>query len=131
VVSDSASGNGTGHATRSGRPAPRAEHLVLVGGGAAGLGELLAPIAEGLLVPALERDEDGTLRLHGAFAIEGGRRGAPVADAAVELSALDVLATTQALTMAQRTVAAGGPSARTTGATVCPALRATAGLRVS
>ncbi len=129
LVSDSASGSSTGHATLPARPAPRAEHLVLVGGGAADVTELASPVGDGVFVGAIELDGTGAAHGRGLFAIEGGRLGAALADAVIELAPLDVLAATQALTMRQRAVPYGGPDARTAAATVCPALRATAGVR--
>ncbi len=129
VVSDSASGSGTGHATRPGRPAPRAEHLVLVGGGAADVDELLRPVRSGVLVHALEADGD-TLWARGAFAIEDGRRGAALSDARVELDPVALLAGVQALTMRQRAIPCGPPEARRASATVSPALRTAEGLRI-
>src|SRR3954447_10198574 len=62
---------GTGHATAAGGIAGTLpEHLVLVGGGAADLAELAAPVEHGLFIPALS--------LHGAWVL--GRRGAALAE---------------------------------------------------
>src|SRR5215218_586116 len=62
---------GTGHALAAAGAAGTApEHLVLVGGGAADLAELVEPIETGLLIPSLS--------LHGAWVL--GRRGAALAE---------------------------------------------------
>lgn len=129
VVRDSASPGGpsTGHATVALASAPVPEHLVLVGGGASSEDDLLAPLERGLLITAL--DPSGRRAL-GAFLIEDGRRVAALRDIAVEVDALAVLAATQALTMSQRLIATSDVSARTVGASMCPALRAGAGVRV-
>ena len=109
----------TGHAIRPGEPAAEPRNLVLVGGGAADEDELMAPVQRGIYLPTLAR----------AFAIAGGRRGRPLAFGGLDVDPLAVLASTQALSARQRTIpTAGGP--RTIGATVAPALRATAGVRV-
>lgn len=129
----------TGHASIPARLAPRPDHLVLVGGGASGVQELAAPIARGLYIPALAReDERGSgepvFRTLGAFLIEDGERSRPLRELRVTLDPIDVLAATEALTSVQRLVVAGGAggirSPRLTGATVCPALRTAGGLRV-
>ncbi len=129
VVRDSASPGGpsTGHATVALASAPVPEHLVLVGGGAGDEDDLAAPLERGLHISAL--DPSGRRGL-GAFVIEHGRRTAPLRDVAVDIDALAVLAATQALTMSQRLIDTGDVSARTVGATMCPALRAGAGVRV-
>jgi predicted Zn-dependent protease len=101
-------------------------HLVLVGGGAQDLDELLAPLEAGLYVPVIEHG-----RTRGAFRIRDGGLAAPAADAPVELDPLEVLATTAALGARQRTLLVGPPSARVAGATVAPALRATRGVRIA
>lgn len=105
----------TGHA--DGAEGARAEHLVLVGGGAASVEELMAPIERGVYLPSLAL----------GFLVEGGRRGAAIDVRALALDPLAVLASVQALTSRQRTFAVGD-SPRTVGATVCPALRAAAGV---
>jgi len=107
----------TGHAVAPGDATALPEHLVLVGGGAADVEELMAPIERGLYLPTLE----------GGFEIVAGRRERPLAPARARVDALRVLATTQALGRHQRAIASGR-SARTVGATVCPALRATGGI---
>ncbi len=130
LVRDCASPGGpsTGHATIPLRAAPAAQHLVLVGGGAADEQELISQIERGIYVPALSPDGR---RLMGAFAIEDGRRGAPLLDAAVDIDGMAVLAWVQALTMSQQLVATDDPSARTIGASMCPALRALGGVHVA
>ena len=109
----------TGHAIRPGEPAAEPRNLVLVGGGAADEDELMAPIDRGVYVPTPAR----------AFEIAGGRRGRPLAIRTLDLDPLAVLASTQALSARQRTIPSAG-GARAIGATVAPALRATAGVRV-
>jgi predicted Zn-dependent protease len=128
VVRDSASPGGasTGHATVALASAPVAQHLVLVGGGAADEDELMRPVERGLYLPAL--DHAGRRAL-GAVLIEGGRPAAPLRDFDVEVDALAVLAGAQALTMRQQLVPTDDVSARTIGASVCPALRASRGIR--
>ena len=130
VVRDSASPGGpsTGHATVALASAPVPEHLVLVGGGAGDEDDLIAPLARGLQIAAL--DPSGRRAL-GAFLVEEGRRTTALRDAAVDIDALAVLAATQALTMSQRLIPTSDVSARTMGASMCPALRTTAGVRVS
>ncbi len=128
----------TGHASESGlRRTPAADHLVLVGGGAADVEELAAPLAAGLYVRALHWrciDSAGHVRAltHGARRILDGRLGAALAPQTVEFDTVELFAAAQALTMAQRTLPAGPAdrSARTAGATVCPAVRFGGGLRV-
>jgi predicted Zn-dependent protease len=128
VVRDTASPGGpsTGHATVALAAAPVAQHLVLVGGGAADEDELMRPVDSGLYIPAI--DVAGR-RAMGAVLVEGGRRSAPLRDFDVELDALAVLAGAQALTMRQQLIATDDVSARTIGASVCPGLRAAGGLR--
>lgn len=109
----------SGHAVEAGRPGARPDHLVLVGGGAASVDELLAPIERGVYLPTLAS----------GFLIRDGRRAEPIAPTAVAIDPLAVLAGTQALTSRQRTIPVGG-SARTVGATVCPALRTSGGVLV-
>lgn len=109
----------TGHAVRAGHAEAAPAHFVLVGGGAASEAELMAPIELGAYLPALDL----------AFLVEDGRIAGPLAlgSEGVEVDPLAVLASTQALTAQQRTIPTPG-TARTVGATVCPALRATAGI---
>ena len=129
VVRDSASPGGpsTGHATVALAAAPVAQHLVLVGGGAADEDELMRPLERGLYVPAIDR---AARRAFGAVLVEGGRRSSPLRDFNVEIDPLAVLAAAQALTMRQQLVASDDASARTIGATVCPGLRSGGGIRV-
>ena len=129
VVRDSASPGGpsTGHATVALASAPVAQHLVLVGGGAADEDELMRPIGRGIHIPAIDRAGRHAL---GAVLIEGGRRSTPLRDFGVELDALAVLAGAQALTMRQQLIPTDDVSARTIGASLCPGLRSTDGIRV-
>jgi predicted Zn-dependent protease len=114
----------TGHATRPGALAPYPEHLVLVGGGADGVAALAAPVADGLYVPALGRDEEGRTMTRGAVRIRDGRLDGGVDDHVVELDPLAVLAGVEALTATQRLVALPGHCPGGLGAAVVPALRA-------
>jgi predicted Zn-dependent protease len=109
----------TGHArSPGGQLGP--EHLVLVGGGAADLAELAAPIEDGLLIGTLD-DGGGA---HGVRVISGGALGPPAHDLAIRLDPLAILAATEALTARQRLVpSADWRTARRIGATVAPALR--------
>ena len=129
---------GTGHAQAvagSGGTVP--EHLVLVGGEAADVAELAAPVRRGLLIPALS--------LHGAWVV--GRRGSALAEGVrvirdgepaepapnltVVFEPIELLARVEALTAHQRTVPPPVQlSARTASATVAPALRASGALHV-
>ena len=129
VVRDSASPGGpsTGHATVALAVAPVAQHLVLVGGGAADEDELMRPLERGLYIPAIDRAGRTAL---GAALIDGGRRSAPLRDFAVELDPLAVLAGAQALTMRQQLIPTDDASARTIGASVCPGLRSIGGIGV-
>jgi hypothetical protein len=97
------------------------DHLVLVGGGAADVAELAAPIEKGLYLPAL--DVAVPIR-RGALLLE---EAAPVR---VELDPLELLGAAQALTAAQSVIPSAARSARTVGATVCPAVRFGGGLRL-
>jgi predicted Zn-dependent protease len=130
---------GTGHALAAGGVGGTApEHLVLVGGGAADLAELVEPIETGLLIP--------TLSLHGAWVL--GRRGAALAEGvavirggrvvsgaanlAVLFEPLELLGRAQTLTARQRTVPPPVQrSARTASAVVAPGARFGAGLFVA
>jgi hypothetical protein len=126
----------TGHASRAAALAPVPQHLVLVGGGASGIGELCAPIRRGVYVPALSpgREADGDRFLHTAHSavlIEDGALAAPVRDGELLVEPLAVLASVEALSARSRTLplqahAPGGP-----GAAVVPALRAAAGCRAA
>ena len=81
----------------------------------------------GLHIPALDR---AGRRALGAALVEDGRRTRPLRDFDIEVDALAVLAAAQALTMGQRLIPTDDVSARTIGASLCPALRAGGGLRV-
>jgi predicted Zn-dependent protease len=112
----------TGHARLpAGLAAPAPAHLVLVGGGAADVDELAAPLERGVLIGSLGQGEAQGVRL-----IVDGRTGTPLPDRTVDIDPLAVLASVQALTSRQRTIAAGRD-----GATVAPGLRATAGIAPS
>jgi predicted Zn-dependent protease len=118
----------TGHATLpAGLAAPRPEHLVLVGGGAADLEELARPVAHGLLIGSITPAG----LAEGVRVIRGGEIAEAAANAAVELDPLELLAHVQALTARQRTIPPAQPGpAWSLGATVAPGLRAGGGLRV-
>ncbi len=128
VVSDTASGGSTGHATRPGHAEPWPDHLVLVGGGAADADELAAPVALGLSIPAFLPTERGWL-LDGAQMIEAGERAWAVTGLA-EIDPVAVLAGTEALTASQQLVPTDDDSALTIGATLAPALRARGGVTI-
>jgi predicted Zn-dependent protease len=128
-VADSASGSSTGHATRPGHAAPWPDHLVLVGGGAADLAELAAPVALGMLIPAFLEADDGGWLLDGARLIEAGEPTWPL-NGAVAVDPIAVLAATDALTAAQRLVPTDDDSALTIGATLAPGLRARGGVTI-
>ena len=124
----------TGHAGSPGRPLPYPHHLVLVGGGAVGAEELARPLERGLFLGALPSvepaDEGAVLAIAGgAFAIRGGEIAEALADPRLELRPLELLGSVQALTATQRVVPTYG-GARHVGASVVPALRAAAGVRV-
>jgi predicted Zn-dependent protease len=141
----------TGHAALpGGLAAPRPDHLVLVGGGAAGLEALAATIDRGLLVPTLSATGPGARRAggeapdgaaavavavavaEGVRVIRDGRPAELVGRVAVTVEPFALLASVQALTATQRAVwPAAGTPAWAIGATVCPGLRAAAGLRVA
>jgi predicted Zn-dependent protease len=129
AVSDSASGDSTGHATRPGHAEPWPDHLVLVGGGAADVAELAAPIALGLLIPSFLPGEHESWLLDGARLIEGGEPTWPV-NGVAEIDPLAILAATEALTARQQLIPTDDDSALTIGATLAPALRARGGVRV-
>ncbi len=127
-----AGGRSTGHARAPGgtrRPAPA--HLVLVGGGAADVEALVAPVERGVLLLGLPRPETldpatatlGATISGGALLIEHGRIAGPLERLRIEMPVLDLLASTEALTSRPRLVYDGAT------AVVCPALRA-ARLRV-
>ncbi len=125
VVHSASTGATTGHATRPGDPRPRPEHLVLVGGGAAGIVEPAAGMDHGLLITDLHG-----WRARGVRVIAGGQIGPGARDLRVDVDPIAVLAATDALTARQRLVPQRATSARTIGATVCPALRARGGVTV-
>jgi PmbA protein len=125
----------TGHALEPGGsawgPAPR--NLVLIGGGAASIEELAAPIERGLYVNRLwylnavhERTAQVTgVSREGTFLIEDGRITRPVRDVRFTDSVLRILAATEALTSHQRLVSeADFYGTRFATGTVAPALRA-------
>ena len=118
----------TGHAALPGGApgGPRPRNLVLVGGGADGEAELLAPVADGLHVTDLDAVHpvgDGVVSaLARAWAVRDGRPVAPLAPARFTGSPLAVLAAVEALTTRQRVAPSG---------TVCPGLRTTLRLDVA
>jgi len=109
----------TGHAVRPGEATAEPQHLVLVGGGAADEEELMAPIARGVFLPTLGR----------AWAIEGGRRGRALPGLRAQADPVAVLAGAQALSARQQTIPGAG-GAREIGASMVPALRTAAGVRL-
>ena len=127
-VSDTATGDSTGHATRPGHAEPWPDHLVLIGGGAADTDELTAPIELGLFIPAFLQAEHGWL-LDGARLVEAGERTWAV-NGIAEVDPIAVLAGTEALTRAQQLVPTDDDSALTIGATLSPALRARGGVTI-
>jgi predicted Zn-dependent protease len=123
----------TGHASRAAAMAPIPEHLVLVGGGAAGVDELCAPVERGLYVPALSggleaRDGGFVHTAHGAVLIERGERTHPLLDARLLVDPLAVLASVEALSARSRTLPLRGHAPGGPGAAVVPALRAGRGV---
>jgi predicted Zn-dependent protease len=128
AVADTASGTGTGHATRPGHAEPWPDHLVLAPGDADGLAALVAPLARGLLVPAFLPGERGWL-LDGAQLVEDGEATWPV-NGVVEADPLALLASTEALSATRQLVATDDDSALTIGATLAPALRARGGVTI-
>jgi len=130
---------GTGHALAPGGAGGTApEHLVLVGGGAADLAELAAPIERGLFIPSLSLHGSWVVGRHGSALAEGvrlirdGRPVAPAPNLTVLFEPFELLSRAQALTARQRTIPLPlQRSARTASATVCPALRAGGGLQVA
>ena len=132
-------GPDTGHAQAPGGVGGYVpEHLVLVGGGAADISELAAPVEQGLFIPSLSLHGAWVLGRPGSALAEGVRviRGGEPAEAAPNLSVLfeplELLSRVQALTGRQRTVPPPVVrSARTASATVAPALRAGGGMHVA
>jgi len=131
----------TGHAVAPGGSAygPAPTNLVLIGGGAADVDELAAPIERGLYVTRLwyvntvhERSAllTGVTR-DGTFLIEDGAITRPARDVRFTDSVLRILSATEALTSTQR-LASEGEFYGTRFATgvICPALRAQ-GFRVT
>jgi predicted Zn-dependent protease len=129
---------GTGHALAPGGTTGTApEHLVLVGGGAAGLAELAAPIERGLFIPSLSVHGSWVVGHRGAAMAEGvshirdGARAEPAPNLTVLFEPIELLERAQALTARQRTIPPPlQRSARTAGAIVAPALRAGGGIHV-
>jgi PmbA protein len=123
----------TGHAARpAGLAPPRAEHLVLVGGGAVDPDELAAPLGRGLVIASLSPGDGPGALAQGVRVIRDGRIAEPARSVTVSFDPLELLSHAHALTAAQRTVPAPpGAPAWALGATVCPWLRAGAGLHVS
>jgi PmbA protein len=131
----------TGHALEPGGsswgPSPR--NLVLIGGGAADVDELAAPIERGLFItrlwylnPVHERTAQVTgVSREGTFLIEDGRIARPLRDIRFTDSVLRILAGTEALTSRQRLVSeADFYGTRFAYGAVVPALRAQ-GFRVT
>jgi predicted Zn-dependent protease len=127
-VSDTASGDSTGHATRPGHAEPWPDHLVLAGGAAADAAELARAIELGLYIPAFLVAEHGWL-LDGAQLIEVGELTWAV-NGVAEVDPIAVLAATEALTGEQRLVPTDDDSALTIGATLAPALRTRGGVTI-
>ena len=131
----------TGHAVVPGgdQHGPTPTNLVLVGGGADGIDELLAPIARGIYVTRLwylnvvhpqQTLVTGTTR-DGTFLIEDGQITRPLRDVRFTDSVLRILEATEALTAASRlTSEAEFYGRRFAFGTVAPALRAQ-GFRVT
>jgi predicted Zn-dependent protease len=131
----------TGHAIAPGGSpgGPHPTNLVLVGGGAADVDELAAPIERGVYVTRLwylnvvhpkQTLVTGTTR-DGTFLIEDGRITKPLRDVRLTDSVLRILEATDALTTSARlTTEAEYYGRRFAYGTVCPALRA-GGLRVT
>jgi PmbA protein len=131
-------GNGarsTGHATQPGGSpdGPLATNLVLDGGLAADVDELVAPIERGIYVTRLwyvntVRDKETLLTgmtRDGTFLVEDGRISRPLRDVRFTDSVLRLLAATEALTTEQRLAAEGEFYGRRFAyGSVCPALRA-------
>jgi predicted Zn-dependent protease len=129
---------GTGHALGPGVGGTAPEHLVLVGGGAADISELAAPVERGLFIPSLSLHGGWVIGRRGSALAEGVRLiqdGAPaeaVANLTVLFEPFELLSQLQALTGRQRTVPSPlQRSARTASATVAPAARAGGGLFVA
>jgi len=132
-------GPGTGHALAPGGIGGSVpEHLVLVGGGAADIAELAAPVELGLLIPALSvhgawvLGQRGSALAEGVSVIRNGELAEPAPNLTVLFEPLELLAAAQALTARQRTVPPPVQrSARTASATVAPGARFGGGLFVA
>jgi predicted Zn-dependent protease len=136
-----AGASSTGHATAPGGSpyGPSPTNLVLAGGGAADVEELLAPVERGIYVTRLwyvntVREKETLLTgmtRDGTFLIEDGRLTQPLHDVRFTDSVLRLLSATDDLTSAQRLVSEGEFYGRrfATGV-LCPALRAD-GFRVT
>jgi len=138
-VAHRVAGPGTGHARGAGGVGGTLpEHLVLVGGGAADLSELAAPVERGLFIPALSLHGAWVAGRRGAALAEGvrlirdGESAAPAANLTVVFEPLELLGRVQALSVRQRTIPPPAQrSARTASATVAPAARIAGGLFVA
>jgi predicted Zn-dependent protease len=138
-VAHRVAGPGTGHALAPGGVGGTLpEHLVLVGGAAADLAELAAPVELGLLVPALSVHgawvvgHRGSALAEGVSVIRGGQIAEPAPNLTVLFEPLELLASLEALTARQRTIPPPVQrSARTASATVCPGARCAAGFFVA
>ncbi|HEV7753447.1 MAG TPA: metallopeptidase TldD-related protein [Baekduia sp.] len=131
----------TGHAAMPGgdQHGPTPTNLVLAGGGAASIDELVAPIERGIYVTRLwyvnvvhpqQTLVTGTTR-DGTFLIEDGKISSPLRDVRFTDSVLRILEATEALTAAPRlTSEAEFYGRRFAFGTVAPALRAQ-GFRVT
>jgi len=130
---------GTGHAQGPGGvDGTLPEHLVLVGGGAAGLAELAEPVERGLFIPALSLHGAWLVGRRGAALAEGvrlirdGEPAAPAPNLTVVFEPLELLGQVQALSARQRTIPPPVQrSARTASATVAPAARIAGALFVA
>ncbi len=125
----------TGHATQPGGSpyGPSPTNLVLAGGDAAGIDELVAPIERGIYVTRLwyvntVRDKETLLTgmtREGTFLIEDGAVARPLKDVRFTDSVLRLLSATQALTEERQLVSEGEfYGRRFAHGVVCPALRA-------
>jgi predicted Zn-dependent protease len=131
----------TGHALSpgGGGSGPVPTNLVLVGGGAADVDELAAPIERGIYVTRLwyvntvrpKHTLVTGMTRDGTFLIEDGRIGRPLRDVRVTDSVLRLLDRTDALAAQPRLVSEGEfYGRRYASGVVCPALRVR-GLRVT
>jgi predicted Zn-dependent protease len=119
----------TGHATRPCALAPYPEHLVLAGGGAKDEHALMVPVADGLFIPAIGRDEEGRPVMRGAVRIRTGALAGGVDDRPLDLDPLAVLASVEELTARQSLLPLKGHCPGGIGAALVPALRAREGVR--